>query len=527
MNGEKGETVKRKGQHSAALHWLLIIGVLGVALAAIGAFTLARKWPFTREAMTRTLQERFARTVDIRSFRPTYFPPGCVAEEVSFEHRVRKDLPPLITVRKLIVTGSYSGLIGFHKSVPAIQVIGLHVLIPPRRKDGESRNIMPLTAGKSNTLGIGEMKTNDAVLEFRSNDPAKEPYRIQIHELILEHVGSSGPISFHATLRNAKPPGEVRSEGQIGPWNADDPGSTPVSGSYSFANADLGVFKGIVGTLSSTGKFQGTLDRIECNGIAKVPNFRVRSSSHIVPLATEFQAEVDAANGDTHIHDVHSRMQRTTVLSKGGVLGRPCRKGKTVELEMSVKEGRIDDFLRLFTGQKTPSMTGPIMLHAEVEVPSDSRPFLQKIILKGDFGIGGAKLTNPSVQVPINKLSESAHGESRKEQAEDPRTVLSNVKGHVSVKDGVATLSNIHCNMPGAFAEMRGTFNLLNKAVDIKGVLHTTGKLSDTTSGFKAIVLKVAGPFLKRKSVTVVPFTIKGTSAQPAFALDFEGKRSL
>jgi len=49
--------------------------------------------------------------------------------------------------------------------------------------------------------------------------------------------------------------------------------------------------------------------------------------------------------------------------------------------------------------------------------------------------------------------------------------------------------------------------------------------LSDTTSGFKAVVLKGLAPFLKKKTLTVVAFTISGTSSQPSFALDLAGKR--
>jgi uncharacterized protein YhdP len=105
--------------------------------------------------------------------------------------------------------------------------------------------------------------------------------------------------------------------------------------------------------------------------------------------------------------------------------------------------------------------------------------------------------------------------------------VLSNLKGHVSVKNGIATLSNISFSAPGTRAEIRGTYNLLDKTVNLQGVLHTNGKLSDTTSGFKALVLKAVGPFLKKKTVTIVPFTVTGTSKQPSFALDFDAKRTL
>jgi hypothetical protein len=103
--------------------------------------------------------------------------------------------------------------------------------------------------------------------------------------------------------------------------------------------------------------------------------------------------------------------------------------------------------------------------------------------------------------------------------------VLSNLKGHVSANGGVARLSNISFSEPGTQAEIEGTYNLIDKNVNLKGVLHTSGKLADTTSGFKSVVLKALGPFFKKKSVTVVPFVITGTSSDPSFALDLGAKR--
>ena len=51
-------------------------------------------------------------------------------------------------------------------------------------------------------------------------------------------------------------------------------------------------------------------------------------------------------------------------------------------------------------------------------------------------------------------------------------------------------------------------------------------KLSDTVSGFRGLVLKAAAPFLKKKSVTVVPFKVSGTADQPKFDLDLGAKRN-
>ena len=88
------------------------------------------------------------------------------------------------------------------------------------------------------------------------------------------------------------------------------------------------------------------------------------------------------------------------------------------------------------------------------------------------------------------------------QQNVDTATVLSNLKGHVSANGGIAQLSKISFTEPGTLAEIDGTYNLVDKKVNLRGVLHTSGKLADTTSGFKSVVLKALGPFLKKKSIT-------------------------
>jgi hypothetical protein len=511
----------------AVVRWCLILGTFVAVILGGVTILLVRNWPFTRHAVTAALQDRFARTVEIHNFRTTYFPPGCVAEGISFLHRTHKDLPPLITVRTLIVQASYTGMFSLHKRVSQVQVIGLHLLVPPKSPNGQSNGVMPLTDSSSNdSLSIGEIRADGAVLEFMSSARDKEPFRLQVHQLILDHVGENGPIFYRATLLNTEPPGEIRSTGQFGPWNSEAPGSTPVSGSYTFDNANLGVFEGIAGTLSSRGRLRGTIEHIETEGEADVPNFHVSGSKHIVHLSTEFRAVVDGTNGDTYLQNVQSHFQRTTVLSSGDVTGQPSQQGKTVALEMTVKDGRIDDLLSLITEEKNPSMTGSVSLHARVKVPPGQPGFLKKLDLEGDFGVGNERFTNTAVQEPLNRLTESARGENKQQEAQDPETVLSNLKGHVSVKNGIATLSNVSFSAPGTLAQIRGTYNLVDKTVNLQGVLHTNGTLSDTTSGFKALVLKAVVPFLKKKTVTMVPFTVTGTSRQPSFALDFDGKRT-
>ena len=521
-----GETITREVRRSGSgisKRWLLGIVAALVVAASVWVFLLVWNWPFKEQAVVKALQDRFARQVEIRSFRLTYFPPGCVATGVSFLHRKRRDLPPLITVETLTVRGSYHGLLT--QSVNQVDVAGLHIVIPPKGQNGQEPNVFPLTNSVSGkNLAIGEIVTDNALIEFLPEPPAKEPFRLQVDQLKLDHVGGSAPVAFHALLRNMEPPGEIRSDGQMGPWNENEPSSTPLSGSYTYQDVKLGFFEGIDGTLSSRGKFGGTIGQIDSEGDVDVLDFRV-SGSQGGSLSAKFKALVNGTNGDTKLQNVQSNFLRTTLFANGTIAGQSGEHGKTAALVMSAQQARVEDLLRLFAGSVQPSVVGAIELQAKVQLPPGPQTFLRRLRLEGDFGIGGERFTNPVLQAPLNKLLESAQGESTKQQAADSQTALSNLKGHVVLINGTATLSNISFTEPGTLAEISGTYNLIDKSVHLHGTLHTNGNLSDTTSGFKAVVLKAVSPFLKKKTVTVVSFTISGTSSKPVFTLDLARKR--
>jgi hypothetical protein len=428
--------------------WILVsAAVLAVAVAA-GAIVLALNWPFTQAAVTKTLEDRFVRDVTIRKFRVIYFPPGCVAEGIEFLHRQRKDLPPLITVQTLTIRASYSGLLRIHKLINDVQVAGLHVLVPPKNPNA-SRQTFPFTNSTSGkTLTIGEITTDGAVLEFLSEQPAESRFTLRIDHLRLDHVGESDPITFHARFSSPEPPGEIRSDGRFGPWNAADPASTKLSGSYTYQNATLGVFEGIAGTLSSQGKFSGTLGHIDAEGSLDVPDFKV-GSGHAVHLASNFRVVIDGTNGDTYLTRVESHFGRTTVISQGDVKGHPGQHGKTAMLSMSVSQGRIEDLLSLFAGSAQPAETGAVRFQTTVELPPGPQAFLRRLRLDGELGIGSGRFTSAKVQEPVNRLAESARGETKKQEEVDAATVLSNLKGHFSASGGIAKLSEISFTEPG------------------------------------------------------------------------------
>jgi hypothetical protein len=72
---------------------------------------LALRWPLSREAVLNELEDESQSRVNIGGFHGTYFPrPGCVLEHVTFEHNPKSGSPPLITVQKLTIEGSFYGL---------------------------------------------------------------------------------------------------------------------------------------------------------------------------------------------------------------------------------------------------------------------------------------------------------------------------------------------------------------------------------------------------------------------------------
>ncbi len=232
-----------------------------LALAGVIMFytvVLALNWPFTKQALIDTLQQRSLRQVMIYRFHSTYFPPGCVAEGISFLHIKHKNRPPLLSIQKLVIEDRYPELLTFQHRLTTVRVIGLHVTIPPAEPAGEPSPAMPLTYSKSGaSMPIDALFADGAVLDLLSGTPGKPAFRITVSRLALHNLASDTPVTYDVTLNNSDLPGEVRSTGAWGPWNPKQPGATPIRGEYVYRSANLAAFPAISGTLNSTGKFNG------------------------------------------------------------------------------------------------------------------------------------------------------------------------------------------------------------------------------------------------------------------------------
>lgn len=427
---------------------------------------------------------------------------------------------PLVTVQKITIQARYADLFFRPGFLARIVLNGLKVNIPPSGSghDGKSNS-----SSMSSKTRVGEIVADGAVLEIarQDNDP---PLKFEIHSLILKSVSRDTPFGYTVALTNALPPGEIKSTGRIGPWTGHSIGQTPVSGSYQFSQANLSVFPGIAGLLSSEDHFEGELDQIHLQGSIKIPDFKVKRSDHAVPLLTHYDATVNAINGDVFLHRVDSSLLKTRIIASGQIAGEKGRKGKMTRLEAEVRGGRIQDVLRLFVKSPLPPLNGTTNFRAIVLVPPLGRPFLEEVDLRGEFSIDRAQFTNSQKQVSVDNLSNKALGDPRdKSEAENPEGVISNLEGRVHLHDGVAKFTSMQFDVPGASARFNGSYNVLNEKIDFRGTLKTQARLSQTTTGLKSLLLKPLNVFFKKKNAGAeVPVAMTGTYDNPHFGIDLK-----
>jgi len=160
-------------------------------------------------------------------------------------------------------------------------------------------------------------------------------------------------------------------------------------------------------------------------------------------------------------------------------------------------------------------MSGVVNLASDATLPSSSVPFLKRLEMNGEFGMGG-RFTDPSTRHSIDAFSQRAREDKVPKDQPDPPAVVSNLKGHGTIKDGVARFSNLSFTVPGASARLSGTFNLLNERLNLTGDLQMEKDISHATTGIKAVLLEPVAPLFKKKNKTsVMGIQVTGTIQHP------------
>ena len=244
----------------------------------------------------------------------------------------------------------------------------------------------------------------------------------------------------------------------------------------------------------------------------------VRRIQHAVHLRSEFQAAANGTNGDVQLDRVTTTFLKTTVLARGEIAQHAGQQGKVASIALSVRDGRIRDVLRLFVREANPPLHGVTSFRAHVTIPPGDAPFLHKVRLIGDFGIEDGQFAMAATQARVDTLSQKALGEKARNDSDtgDPGRVISQLAGYVELRDATATFKNFRFAVPGASADMHGTYNLDSRAVDLHGTLRTEEEFSDMTSGFKSVALRPFDVFFRRKHAgAVMPVHLSGHVRRP------------
>jgi hypothetical protein len=521
--------------------WLFGLGLtclLGVVAIFIAAAVLSRRFePYIREQAVQYLSKRFDSEVEIADLRvrmPKTSPlrllltrgTGALVrvegEDISLRHKGRRDVAPLFTMKAFACEVDLGTLFDTPKRVRLVSLDGMEIHVPPKGERsgfGGSSQKQPQQAESPTqpTVIIEEVAVRNAKLVLLPKDKRKTPLQFDIHGLRLHSAGAGVAMKYDAVLTNPKPPGEIQSKGSFGPWAAGEPGDTPLRGDYTFENADLGVFAGIAGILTSTGQFEGSLSSVAARGQASVPDFRLKMSGNRVPLSTRFEVLVDGTNGNTILKPVLARLGTTDFTTSGGVIKHEGDLRRAIRLDVFMPKGNLPDLLRLAM-KGSPFMEGQILLRTKINIPPLTEKVREKLELDGHFQVSHGKFLRSGIQDKIDGLSRRGQGQPKNEEIDQ---VVSGMKGAFKLDNEVISFRSLSFGVPGADVSLTGNYDLDKDLLDFHGTLKLRAKVSQTMTGWRRWALKPVDPlFAKEGAGTFLRIKVDGRSDKPNFGLD-------
>ncbi|PWT88047.1 MAG: hypothetical protein C5B56_09445 [Proteobacteria bacterium] len=547
--GPKGDLLAPR--RVVSRQWIIALTVaLAAFLAGIG-FILWRTRhmdDYTRHWIVQELSSRYDARVQLARVHVTLLPEVTViGEDLSVANQRVPTAPPLIHVDRFIFHLGLLQALNVPHRIKSVKVESMTITIPPKR-DGETGKDrkgsldrrserkhrdakdapLPEPEAEATSQGeahpsnlpylvVDEIVCTNADLVILPKQAKKEPLDWAIHNLVLRSASPQQPFQFAGTLTNAKPVGEIATEGQFGPWVLGEPGETPVSGSYHFTHADLGPFPGIAGILSSDGTYKGPLNRLEVHGETDSPDFSLDKVGRTVPLHTEYSATVDGTSGDTYLHPVRATLGKSLLIAEGEIVRDAAKKGHLILLNVRGPNARIEDLLKLATKTEKPLMTGPASITAKLMLPPGKAKVIERMVLDGQVGVEDAHWTSPEVREKLEALSRHAEG---KPADEDAGSSISNLRGNFHLKDGTIRFSALTFAVPGATIDLAGQYGMQEGQLDFRGHLRMEAKLSQTVTGKKSFFLKAFDPFFKKNGAGAeLPISITGTRDNPTFAV--------
>src|SRR5688572_13177540 len=433
-----------------------------------------------KRRVVRALSDHLNSDVTLGAMSMSLYPSvRIVAEGLSVRRRLDPpEQPPLIEATRFTVEPGLWHLINGRAKY--VEVEGLRVTIPRRPPsrpslidrrldapgvDAPSQSSEQVSAQLARPAATGakfgaildRLVARNAELVYASRQPDRPPRLIRVHELELNGVSFDRPMRYRTSLTNPVPEGHLETSGIFGPLDADDPGKSPVEGSYVLTGADFNTVKGLAGTVDSRGLFYGQLDQMQVDGTTDTANFQLDVGNHPLPLHTEFRALVDGTDGDVHLSHVDAKLNESPFTATGTITGTPGVRGRRIALDVKMAAGRVEDFLTLILPASRPVMVGDIALATSFLLPTGEGRAIDRMELNGKIGITEANFSDRATQARVRELSRRAQGKKKDAQFTN---ALMGLSSRFDYKAGTARFTSLTFRTPGATVSVGGTYTL-------------------------------------------------------------------
>ncbi len=206
----------------------------------------------------------------------------------------------------------------------------------------------------------------------------------------------------------------------------------------------------------------------------------------------------------------------TAFTTSGVVLNRGGQTRRTIGLQVGMRQGEVADLLKLAMAGK-PLLTGRIVLDASLQVPPMAGKVKEKLMIDGSFTISDGLFLKSQIRQQLDGLSRRAQGEPKNLEIED---VMSDLAGKLHVEDENVSFSMLNFAVPGARVALSGNYSMQDGAIDFDGSASLDAKISNTTTGWKRILVKPFDPlFACNGAGTFLPIEIRGNSEHPKFSV--------
>lgn len=494
----------------------IVAGTLvSLAIVVGGGFALLNtEWASRRVAREAAalLESRFDGRVDVETLSMALFPR--VAVSGTNLRLTREDsTQPLLEIARFEVSGTPLEL--FRRAAHRVELDGLQIYVQRGRPRPQG---MSLQSQQLRDVRIGEVNVRNGRLVILPDDPQKLPLEFGLQDVTLTDFHFDRATRFAARLLNPKPRTVIQTEGTFGPWQTGAPRATPVSGVYLFNEGELDAIKGLGGHLTSSGKFDGVLERIQVQGTTTSSDFTLDLAEQPMPLRTAFKATVDGTRGDVLLDDVDATLGQSRIRAHGSVASTPGAKGRTVTLTVTMKDARFEDLLQLAVKGQEPPMQGRLDIDTGFELPPGDEDVPQRLKLRGRFAIRSGRFASDMAQNKIDELSRRGRGQPQNASVSN---VMSAFGGNFTLQDGLLRLPGLRFSVQGARVDLDGRYTLRTQALDFIGALRLDAPVSRTVTGFKSILLRPIDPLFRRNGAgTHLPIRISGTVNQPNFGVD-------